>query len=152
MPFWLPAILFVWSTISYLTSLKSVNLWPFLCRNSACSTPAIGSTDSPLGSILRNYRTSGHLVTIPPPLGKKSRPTMDSSTELFPALCAPTTTIWGSSILLLADIILNAFYSLIIRGTRLSMPSILSPCFDCYFLGASETFYSSSMDWPSVAC
>eukprot|EP00035_Acanthoeca_spectabilis_P018611 m.397231 g.397231 ORF g.397231 m.397231 type:complete len:88 (-) comp16772_c3_seq52:1504-1767(-) len=40
---------------------------------------------------------SGTRVTIPDPRGKKSRPTMDSSTDDFPELCEPTTTICGKS-------------------------------------------------------
>jgi len=34
--------------------------------------------------ILLSYKTNGHLVTIPDPRGKKSLPTIDSSTEDFP--------------------------------------------------------------------
>ena len=40
------------------------------------------------GSLLEasrlSYKTSGHLVTIPDPRGKKSLPTIDSSTEDLP--------------------------------------------------------------------
>lgn len=36
-------------------------------------------------------------MTIPDPRGRKSRPTIVSSTEDLPEDCDPTTTIWGRS-------------------------------------------------------
>ena len=69
-----------------------------------------------LFSTLLNYKTRGHLVTIPEPLGKKSLPTIDSRTDDFPVDYAPTTTIWGNSIEFLVLITLNASYNFITRG------------------------------------
>ena len=60
---------------------------------------------------------------MPDPLGRKSLPTIDSRTELLPEDYAPTTTSEGSSIELGVFIMLKAFYSLIIRGTKVSIPS-----------------------------
>ena len=40
---------------------------------------------------------SGLLVTMPDPRGRKSLPTKFSRTLLLPALCPPTTAIWGRS-------------------------------------------------------
>ena len=41
---------------------------------------------------------SGLLVQMPFDLGKNSRPTIFSNTELFPELCDPMATICGSEI------------------------------------------------------
>ena len=62
-------------------------------------------------------------MTIPEPLGKKSRPTIDSKTELLPEDYAPTTTSYGSSIEFGVLIMLNAFCNFIIKGTKDSIPS-----------------------------
>lgn len=72
-------------------------------------------------SIRRKLSTSGHLVTIPLPRGKKSFPTIDSTTLLFPLDWEPTETMMGSSMLLRALIESNASYSLITTGIRESI-------------------------------
>ena len=74
-----PANLSVWASISVRIKSKLVNLTPFLCRNSPHSYWFLSSF-----TVLLSESTSGHLVTIPVPLGKKSLPTIDSITELFP--------------------------------------------------------------------
>ena len=43
------------------------------------------------------YTLRGLLVTMPEPRGRKSLPTKFSRTLLLPALCPPTTAIWGRS-------------------------------------------------------
>ena len=53
---------------------------------------------------------------MPDPLGRKSLPTMDSSTEDFPVDYAPTTTIYGSSIEFRVLITLNASCNFITSG------------------------------------
>jgi len=51
-----------------------------------------------LPKVLHNLNSSGLLVTTPDPLGKKSNPTTDSITELFPLLYVPSVQILGSFI------------------------------------------------------
>mmetsp|Transcript_4795 Transcript_4795/g.30409 ORF Transcript_4795/g.30409 Transcript_4795/m.30409 type:complete len:225 (-) Transcript_4795:253-927(-) len=83
-----PSDLLVSSSISSLTASKSWNTSPLRWRNSARSFPP---------SVLMSWSTSGLRVTIPDPLGKKSRPTTLSRTLLFPLLCPPITTTCGSA-------------------------------------------------------
>ena len=52
-------------------------------------------TRDPIGS--KKILLSGLLVTMPDPRGRKSLPTKFSRTLLLPALCPPTTAIWGRS-------------------------------------------------------
>jgi len=84
----LPQILSVKKLMVSFTSLKLVN---FLFGTS--SNLAQGSMFSVLWF---NLSSRGRLVTTPSPLGKKSRPTIDSSTEDLPADWDPNTTILGS--------------------------------------------------------
>ena len=60
-----------------LTLTKSVNLVPFLSSNIAQGSPEF---------IWHKRSSKGLRVTTPSPLGKKSKPTMDSNTEDFPEL------------------------------------------------------------------
>jgi len=137
MPFFPPASLAVWFSISCLTWLKSVNYFPSMWLNSAYSSSTTDCSyycflpSSVVLSVIRfKLSIRGHLVTIPLPRGRKSRPTILSKTELFPLDWAPTTTIYGSSIELRAFIIANALCSLIINGTSVSMPSEIA--LTCY--------------------
>lgn len=102
-PLLFPAILAVSFSISCLTRAKSSNLRPGRWWNSAHSpwaaTPAGGrgaGSASGLASrspgIFISCRINGRLVTIPLPLGKKSRPTIFSSTDDLPEDWEPTTT------------------------------------------------------------
>lgn len=50
------------------------------------------------GSVWTNLSSSGRLVTTPDPLGRKSRPTMFSRSELLPLDWVPRTAILGSEI------------------------------------------------------
>lgn len=50
------------------------------------------------GSVCTRRSSKGRRVTTPDPLGRKSRPTMFSSRELFPLDCVPSTAILGSEI------------------------------------------------------
>ena len=75
-------------SISARTSRKSVKTVFGLCRNRADATSDAGAPCS--------CSTSGRRVHIPAPRGKKSLPTMASSTLDLPLLWPPTTTIWGS--------------------------------------------------------
>lgn len=59
-------------------------------------------------------RTRGRRVTMPEPLGRKSRPTIFSRTELFPEDCEPMTTIWGRSTGLWTPTVEKASCSLLI--------------------------------------
>jgi hypothetical protein len=73
----LPHTLSVKNSIVYLTSAKSVN---FL----------LGTSSNLAHGIIFSFEwlslsSQGLLVTTPSPLGKKSRPTMDSRTEDLPA-------------------------------------------------------------------
>ena len=45
----------------------------------------------------KSHQPKGRRVTIPEPRGRKSLPTKHSRTLLLPALCPPTTAIWGRS-------------------------------------------------------
>ena len=74
-------------SISKRTSLKSEKTVFGLCRNRADATSDAGAPCS--------CSTSGRRVHIPAPRGKKSLPTMASSTLDLPLLWPPTTTIWG---------------------------------------------------------
>ena len=60
-PLLLPVTRSVSSSISFRTSLKSVNFFPLQCKNSAHSVLA-----------LINCKINGRRVTIPEPRGKKS--------------------------------------------------------------------------------
>lgn len=51
-------------------------------------------------SVWTSLNYNGLLVTTPEPRGKKSKPTMFSSKELFPLDCVPNTAILGSDIYL----------------------------------------------------
>ena len=53
---------------------------------------------------------------MPDPLGRKSLPTIDSSTDDLPVDQAPTTTIYGNSIEFLVLITLNASCNFMTRG------------------------------------
>jgi len=85
--FW-PQILSVKKLIVSLTSWKLVN---FLFGTS--SNLAQGSI---LSDIWLSLSSSGLLVTTPSPLGRKSSPTTDSSTDDLPADWVPSTHILGS--------------------------------------------------------
>ncbi len=100
----IPANLFVCSSISYLIFSKSKNFSPFLCKNSPYSSLSyLSKPPLPLkllcffiisdACVLLSCSTSGHLVTMPWPLGRKSRPTICSSTDDFPVDWEPITTI-----------------------------------------------------------
>ena len=84
----LPHILSVRKSIVYLTSAKLVNFFPGTSSNLAH------------GSILStewfNLSSKGLLVTTPSPLGKKSKPTIDSKTDDLPADYPPNIQILGS--------------------------------------------------------
>uniref|UniRef100_A0A0A8YU90 Uncharacterized protein n=1 Tax=Arundo donax TaxID=35708 RepID=A0A0A8YU90_ARUDO len=84
----LPVMRSVSSAISFLTAAKSVNRLRGAWRNSAYSCPP---------SVLCSCSTRGLLVTIPDPRGRKSLPTMLSSTDDFPELWPPTTATDGSA-------------------------------------------------------
>jgi hypothetical protein len=86
----LPQTLSVRNSMVYLTSAKSVN---FLFGTS--SNLAHGSS-SPCTWLRRS--SHGLLVTTPSPLGRKSRPTMDSRTDDLPADYPPSIAILGSLI------------------------------------------------------
>ena len=73
----LPQILSVKKSMVYFTSAKFVN---FLLGTS--SNLAHGSI---LSAAWLSLNSRGLLVTTPSPLGKKSKPTIDSSTEDLPA-------------------------------------------------------------------
>ena len=72
----LPHLRSVSTSISSLALKKSVNLSPGLCANSIHSYAAVG--------VFISWIMIGLLVTILVPLGRKSLPTMLSSTLLFP--------------------------------------------------------------------
>lgn len=82
----LPHVLAVYSSISLLILLKSKYFSSFLCKNSPYSVSSDYFTYMPpfFSSNLLSYKTKGHLVTMPEPLGKKSLPTIDSRTDDFP--------------------------------------------------------------------
>ena len=63
----------------------------------------------------------GRRVTMPEPRGRKSLPTRLSSTELLPELCAPTTAIWGRSILATIPTSPKAPWSLLTMGMSWSI-------------------------------
>mmetsp|Transcript_10194 Transcript_10194/g.25273 ORF Transcript_10194/g.25273 Transcript_10194/m.25273 type:complete len:215 (+) Transcript_10194:1375-2019(+) len=84
-----PSFRSVSASISWRISPKSVNFLSGRWRNSPHSASASATCTS--------CSSSGRLVTIPEPRGRKSRPTRLSSTEDLPQLWLPTTTIWGSS-------------------------------------------------------
>lgn len=129
--FLLPAISSVLFSISLLIYSKSWNLCPFLWRNSPYSGGSSATASSAaacefgcfFGSSLRRLSTRGHLVTIPLPLGRKSRPTIDSITLLLPLDCEPTETIMGNSTVWRALRDSNASYNLITTGISASIIS-----------------------------
>ena len=112
----LPQILSVSSYIVFFTSLKSVKLLPGTSSNLHTGSLRRGWVD--------NLISKGLLVTIPLPLGKKSRPTICYSKELFPALCSPTTTILGKLISLSSPRSLSR--STRVTSARLSPSRLLS--------------------------
>jgi hypothetical protein len=79
MPLLLPATRKVSFSISFLISSKSVNRRLGRCKNSPYSAP--GRDEDDCGGALEeatwiSWSTSGRRVTIPDPLGRKSRPTI----------------------------------------------------------------------------
>jgi hypothetical protein len=97
-PLLFPAILAVSFSISRFTSWNSVNLRFGIWWNSAHSSCVANAaavcacvSSSSVG-MLMSCRMSGLLVTIPLPRGRKSLPTIFSSTDDFPDDCEPTTT------------------------------------------------------------
>lgn len=83
--------------------------------------------------------TKGRRVTIPVPLGKKSRPTMFSSTELFPLDWEPITVIWGRSTGLWTPTVEKASWSLFTKlmltwtlliTSPFRLPSLAVTCLD----------------------
>lgn len=79
-------------SISLLTSSKSVYsrlpLWENVAHSLTTSFPAASFSLATLTSV----SSSGVLVTMPVPLGRKSFPTMFSMTDDLPEDCDPTTT------------------------------------------------------------
>mmetsp|Transcript_8575 Transcript_8575/g.34912 ORF Transcript_8575/g.34912 Transcript_8575/m.34912 type:complete len:367 (-) Transcript_8575:210-1310(-) len=75
------------ASISARTSSMFVRRSPFLCENSPNSSP----------SLFCRLMTSGLRVQMPALRGRKSLPTIASSTDDLPADCPPTTAIWGSA-------------------------------------------------------
>lgn len=108
MPLLVPATLDVSFSISRLTSIKSLNRLLGMWWNSAHSERRAapgerygslnGSGAVSSSGMLMSCRISGRRVTMPLPRGRKSRPTMFSRTEDFPADWDPTTT-WSSGAL-----------------------------------------------------
>mmetsp|Transcript_13116 Transcript_13116/g.40957 ORF Transcript_13116/g.40957 Transcript_13116/m.40957 type:complete len:401 (-) Transcript_13116:67-1269(-) len=78
------------ASISCRTARKLVSRSPLRCANSPYSSVV------PSGAFCRLI-TSGRRVQMPALRGRKSLPTMASSTELLPADCPPTTAICGSA-------------------------------------------------------
>ena len=74
---------------------KSKNFSPGRWKNSPHSRASPVLTSG--SAMLYSCSTSGRRVTMPVPLGRKSRPTMLSRTLLLPDDCDPTTTICGRS-------------------------------------------------------
>jgi len=97
--FLVPASLSVKSSIVFFTNSKSKNFLSFISSNSA-----YGLIDSLYG-ICMSLSSKGLLVTTPfkiyficcltSPLGRQFIPIIDSSTDDFPELCVPRTTIFG---------------------------------------------------------
>ena len=85
-----PATLSVRSTIVCRTTSKSSNFFPLISSNTA---QGFASSWRWWSLISR-----GLLVQRPAFLGKKSIPTIDSSTDDFPADCPPRTAILGREI------------------------------------------------------
>jgi len=113
-PLLFPAILAVSFSISLLTSKNSWNLRPCMWWNSAhssCPWALAGVWGTWISSVsglsvrslgmLMSCRIKGLRVTIPLPLGRKSRPTMFSKTDDLPDDCDPTTTWNGLYLLVL---------------------------------------------------
>ena len=99
MPLLFPAILAVSFSISRLTSWNSVNLrlgkWWNSAHSGCVATAAdvcASGVSSSVGTLM-SCRMRGRRVTIPLPRGRKSRPTMFSSTDDLPDDCEPTTTL-----------------------------------------------------------
>jgi hypothetical protein len=99
-----PQILSVRKSIVDLTSAKSVNFLFGTSSNFAQGT---------IYSFTWFRRSSrGLLVTTPSPLGKKSRPTIDSKTDDFPADYPPSIAILGSLIYCYNPTSLNSSYNI----------------------------------------
>lgn len=133
MPAFLPVLLSVSLTISSRILLKSWNFWPGMCRNSPHSSTLLAASEvsillsPPFGSPfslvedaarLMSWRTRGRRVTMPVPRGRKSRPTMFSSTDDLPLDCEPTTTIWGRSMGFWTPTVVKTSCSLLTRVMR----------------------------------
>ena len=76
-----------------------------------------GRLHTNVSNIYHTASQSSHIVVlhpvVAPPNTHKSRPTMFSSTELFPLDWLPTTTIWGRSIGLLTLMVTKTSWSLL---------------------------------------
>mmetsp|Transcript_11015 Transcript_11015/g.21820 ORF Transcript_11015/g.21820 Transcript_11015/m.21820 type:complete len:224 (+) Transcript_11015:955-1626(+) len=120
-----PVMRSVSSSISFLMSLKTVNLFFGQCRNSPHSSHSPPPT---LPRYVCSCRMRGARVTMPEPRGRKSFPTMLSSTLLLPLLWLPTTTICGSSTALPRSAMLAiTSCSLLMAGRSLPSPACAAP-------------------------